>query len=102
MPRLAEARLDWRLFLFALGISVVTGILFGLAPAIQNSDARLNTALLEDGRGRTAARSGRLLRNALVAAEVGLAALVLIGATLLIRSFARLRAWTWGFNRPVC
>ena len=43
MPRLAEARLDWRLFLFALGVSVVTGILFGLAPAIQSSGARLNS-----------------------------------------------------------
>jgi putative ABC transport system permease protein len=98
MPRLAEARLDWRLFLFALGISVVTGILFGLAPAIQNSGARLNTALLEDGRGRTTARSGRLLRNVLVAAEVALAVLVLIGATLLIRSFASLRGADLGFQ----
>ena len=98
MPRLAEARLDWRLFLFALGVSVVTGILFGLAPAIQSSGARLNSALVEEGRGRTAARSGRLLRNFLVVGEVALAVLVLIGATLLIRSFARLRNVDLGFR----
>ena len=98
MPRLADAQLDWRLFLFALGASVVTGILFGLAPAIQTSDATLNSALLQDGRGRTTSRSGRLLRNALVTAEVGLAVLVLIGATLLIRSFARLRGVDLGFQ----
>jgi putative ABC transport system permease protein len=98
MPRLADARLDGRLFLFALGIALLTGILFGLMPAIRNSDARLNPALLEDGRGRTPGRSGRLLRHALVTAEVGLATLVLIGAALLIRSFARLSGVDLGFQ----
>jgi putative ABC transport system permease protein len=76
----------------------VTGVLFGLAPAIQGSGAKLNTAMSEGGRGRTAARSGRLLRNALVAAEVALAVLLLIGATLLIRSFAR----SWASSHPDC
>jgi putative ABC transport system permease protein len=98
IPRLGEARLDWRLFLFALGASVATGILFGLAPAILASGSTLNTALVEEGRGRTTARSGRLLRHALVVSEVALAVLVLIGATLLIRSFARLRAVDLGFQ----
>jgi putative ABC transport system permease protein len=98
MPRLAEARMDWRLFLFALGLSVLTGVLFGLAPAIQGSNARLHTALIEGGRGRTAARSGRLLRSALVAVEIALAVLVLIGAGLLMRSFARLRSVDLGFQ----
>jgi putative ABC transport system permease protein len=98
IPRLAEARLDGRLFLFALGASAATGILFGLVPAIQVSGAELHTALGEEGRGRTTARSGRLLRNGLVATEVGLAVLVLIGATLLIRSYARLRSVDLGFQ----
>ena len=98
MPRLADARLDWRLFGFALAISLVTGVLFGLAPAIQGAGATLSTALMEVGRGRTATRSGRLLRSALVAAEVALAVLVLIGATLLMRSFARLRGVDLGFQ----
>lgn len=98
IPRLAEARLDWRLFLFALGISLVTGTLFGLAPAIQGSGADLQPVLIEGGRGRTAARSGRLLRNALVVAEIGLAVLLLIGAGLLVRSFVRLRSVDLGFQ----
>jgi len=98
MPGLSAATLDWRVFLFAFAISLFAGLLFGLAPAIQSSDAMLYTALVEDGRGRTTARSGRLLRNGLVAVEVGLAALVLIGATLLIRSFERLRQVDLGFQ----
>jgi putative ABC transport system permease protein len=98
IPRLAEARLDGRLFLFALGVSAATGVLFGLAPAVQGSGAQLNATLIEGGRGRTTARSGRLLRQGLVVSEVALAVLVLIGATLLIRSFARLRAENLGFQ----
>jgi putative ABC transport system permease protein len=98
IPRLAEARVDGRLFLFALCISVATGVLFGLAPAVQYSGTKLNTTLIEGGRGRTTARSGRLLRNSLVVAEVALAVLVLIGAMLLIRSFAELRAVDLGFR----
>ena len=103
IPRLADARLDWRLFLFALGVSAATGLLFGVAPAVQGSDTRLHSALMADGRGRTAARSARLLRNGLVASEVALAVLVMIGATLLI---PQLRSpappWTWVFNRRAC
>jgi putative ABC transport system permease protein len=98
IPRLADARLDWRLFLFAFAISIASGVLFGLAPAIQGSGSNLSTALLEGGRGRTAARSARLLRNGLVVAEIALAVLVLIGATLLIRSFVRLRGSDLGFQ----
>jgi putative ABC transport system permease protein len=98
IPRLAQARVDWRLFLFALGISAVTGLLFGLAPALQSSGTRISTTLLEGGRGRTPARSGRLLRSGLVAFEVGLAVMVLIGAGLLVRSFVRLRGVNLGFQ----
>ena len=96
IPRLADVHLDWRLFLFALAISLLTGVLFGLAPVMQSSDTSLNTALI--GRGGTSARSGHLLRNALVAVEVALAVLVLIGAMLLIRSFALLRGVDLGFQ----
>jgi len=98
IPRLADATLDWRLFLFALGISGVIGILFGLAPAIQGSGSHIHEALREGGRGRTAARSARFLRNSLVVAEVALAVSVLIGASLLIRSFVRLRQTDLGFQ----
>jgi len=98
IPRLAEARIDARLFLFALGISVATGILFGMAPAIQISGANLNQALRLVGRGGTTGRSARMVRNALVVAEVALAVVVLIGAGLLIRSFLSLRSADPGFR----
>ena len=98
IPRLAEASIDARLFLFALGVSVATGVLFGIAPAIQGSGADLNAALREGGRGGTASRSGRMVRNVLVVVEVALAVVVLIGAGLLIRSFVRLRSADPGFQ----
>jgi putative ABC transport system permease protein len=98
IPRLAEARIDARLFLFALGVSLATGILFGIAPAIHISGANLNAALTEVGRGGTTGRSGRVVRSALVAAEVALAVVVLIGAGLLMRSFVGLRSADPGFQ----
>jgi putative ABC transport system permease protein len=98
IPRLAEARLDGRVFLFALAVSALTGALFGLAPALQLSTVNPSAALMEGGRGSTAARSSRLLRNGLVVSEIALAVLVLIGASLLMRSFARLRAVEPGFQ----
>ena len=98
IPRLSEAHVDTNLFLFSLGVSLATGILFGIAPAWQASGANLNEALTEGGRGGTPGRSGRLLRNALVVVEVALAVVVLIGAGLLIRSFARMRSVDPGFQ----
>ena len=98
VPRLAQAALDPRVFAFALGVSLATGILFGLAPAMQGSGRSLSTALNEGGRGGTAGRAGRRVRNALAITEVALAVVVLIGAGLLIRSFIRLRAVDPGFQ----
>jgi putative ABC transport system permease protein len=98
IPRLAEARLDARLFLFALGVSVLTGMLFGMAPAIQVSGANLHAALRESSRGGTTGRRGRAMRSALVVLEITLSVVVLIGAGLLIRSFVRLRSTDPGFQ----
>ena len=98
IPRLTQATVDGRLFLFAFAVSVLTGILFGMAPAIQGSRANLNAALTEAGRGGTAGRAARRLRSALVVAEIALALLVLIGAGLLMRSFSRLRHIDPGFQ----
>lgn len=98
VPRLTQATLDGRLFLFALAASLLTGILFGIAPAIQGSRINLNAALTEAGRGGTVGRAARRLRSALVVAEIALALLVLIGAGLLTRSFARLRQFDPGFQ----
>jgi len=98
IPRLAEARVDASVFLFALCVSVATGLLFGVAPAWQISSARLHEALKEGGRGGTTGISGRILRRLLVVVEVELAVVLLIGAGLLLRSFVRLRSVDPGFR----
>jgi putative ABC transport system permease protein len=98
IPRMDEARLDLRLFLFVFVVSLATGALFGIAPVIQLSGAHVSTALGEGGRGGTVGRRGGMARNALVIAEVALAVVVLIGAGLLIRSFIRLRTADAGFQ----
>jgi putative ABC transport system permease protein len=98
VPRLSQAAVDFQLFGFALGVSLATGILFGLAPAMQGWAGSLSGFLNEGGRGGTAGRAGRRLRNALVVTEVALAVVVLIGAGLLMRSFIRLRSVDPGFQ----
>ena len=98
VPRLAQASIDARLFAFALGISVLTGVLFGIVPALRDSSGSLSATLNEGGRGGTAGRSSRALRNGLVVSEMALAVIVLIGAGLLIRSFVRLRSVNPGFQ----
>lgn len=98
VPRLAEAGISGRPVLFALGVTLLTGILFGSAPALQASDFRLQEDLTEGGRGGTMGRTGRALRSVLVVAEVAFALVVLIGAGLLMRSFSRLRATDCGFD----
>ena len=98
IPRLAQIHADWRLLCFAVTISVVTGVVFGMAPALQISSGNLNSALVEGGRGGTVGRSARALRSGLVALEIALALVMLIGAGLLARSFTRLRAVDPGFD----
>jgi putative ABC transport system permease protein len=98
LPRLAAVRIDGPLLLFALGISLATGLLFGLAPALQVSGGNVNAALIEGGRGGSVGRRGRLLRNLLVVVEVTFAVVLLIGAGLLIQTFTRLRSTSPGFR----
>src|ERR1041385_9104334 len=98
IPRLANATVDPRLFLFTLLTSLATGVVFGAVPAFQNSGERLSGALNEGGRGGTMGRGSRALRNAQIVSEVALAVVVLIGAGLLIRSFIRLRSKDLGFQ----
>jgi putative ABC transport system permease protein len=98
VPRLAAIHADWRLLLFAIALAVLTGIVFGLAPVLQISGSNLNEALVEGGRGGTVGRSGRALRSGLVVLEIALALVMLIGATLLAKSFARLRSVSPGFD----
>lgn len=97
LPRMESIRLDGGVFLFALGISLGTAILFGLAPAIQISRPRLQSAL-QQGSQRTGVGGGRAFRRAFVVTEIALALLLLVGAGLLLRSFERLVSVNPGFS----
>jgi putative ABC transport system permease protein len=90
--------LDGRVLVFTLLISVLTGLLFGLAPAIQVSKANLNEALKEGGRSGTGGASRQRVRNILVASEVALSLLLLVGSGLLIKSFLNLSQSDIGFD----
>jgi len=96
IPRLDEMGLDYRVFAFTLIVSVLTGLVFGLAPALAAAKPDLNSALKEGSRSAAGGRTRS--RQALVIAEVALALVVLIGAGLLVNSFARLLAVKPGFN----
>jgi predicted permease len=97
-PRASEIGLDYRVVLFTLGVSVVTGVLFGLFPALQASKTDLNATLKEAGRGGVEGPKRLRLRNALVISEFALALVLLIGAGLLVKSFQRLQVVNPGFQ----
>jgi putative ABC transport system permease protein len=95
IPRSQEISLDWTVLAFTIGISFLTGTLFGLIPAIQAADVDVNETLKETGR----ASSGRhWLRNSLVVGEVATTLVVLIFAGLMIRSFYKLHQVNPGFS----
>ena len=98
VPRIAELRIDGIVMVFTAGLSLFTGLLFGLAPAAQSSRANLQETLKEGGRSATADRSGHALRRVLVVAEVALALTLLTGAGLLIKSLALLQEVNPGFD----
>ena len=99
IPRVSEVQVDGRVLLFTLGLSVLTGIVFGLAPALQGSKTDLNEALKEGGRGGGGGGPRRSrARAVLVVAEVALALVLLAGAGLMLRSFERLQAIDPGFD----
>ena len=102
LPRIGEngahVGMDWRVLGFTLTVSLLTGVVFGLFPAMAASKADLNLALKESGsRSGTGFRQARA-RSLLVVSEVSLAVVLLIGAALLIRSFLALRAVNPGFD----
>ena len=97
IPYFIHWELNVRALLYAIGVAGLTGIVFGLAPAIQASKADLQEALKEGGRGM--AGGGRAwIRNTLVVAEVALSLLLLIGASLFVRSFLNLQQANGGFD----
>ena len=96
-PRLEEIAPDMRVLAFAVGLIIVTGFVFGLAPALQYSRAQVASSLKEGGRG-SAGSGGRTLRRALIAAEVALALVLLTGAGLLLQTFVHLQSADLGFK----
>jgi putative ABC transport system permease protein len=96
-PRLADAHIDWRVLAFTGGLAILTGLLFGLAPALQSSRAVLAQSLNAATRGAGVSISNRL-RSALAIAEVAFAVLLVIAAGLLIRSFVALSRVDPGFR----
>ena len=98
VPRLGELSIDPRVVLFAIGVALSTMVLFGLVPAIQSTRHDPQQALHADSRGATSGAGRRRLRSALTIAEVALSVALLIGAGLLIRSFARLQQVAPGFS----
>ena len=99
IPRSADIALDPVVLVFTLLISVLTGALFGLAPLLNLREHAVNMTLKESGQRSTAGASRARVRSALVAAEVALAVVLVIGAGLLLRSFWNLMSVDAGFNR---
>jgi putative ABC transport system permease protein len=97
-PRMADTHVNMPALLFTLGVSLLTGLLFGLAPALQAGRADLVPALKGGGRGTSGGASRQRTRAALTVAEVALAVVLLAGSGLLVRSFARLMAVDPGFQ----
>src|SRR5262249_44151678 len=99
IPRLREAGLDGRALLFTLSIATLTGVVIGIAPAWQSSQLDLQKAIKEGGGALTALKGARAsLRGALVVAQVASAVVLLVGAGLLLQSFARLLRVNPGFD----
>ena len=96
LPRASEVTLDSRVLLFTLLISLLAGVLFGLAPALKASKSNLQSSLREGGRGSSKGR--HRLQGALVATEVALSLVLLVGAGLMVRTLAALWKVDPGFN----
>jgi predicted permease len=103
VPRLPEISIDTHVLFFTLAISVLSGVLFGLVPALRLSRAGSRPALKDAARGASAGNSvwgrGNHVRRVLVIGELALSVMLLVAAGLLLRSFARLQQEPTGFNR---
>jgi len=98
IPRLDQARLDWAALLFMTGVSVLTGVIFGMAPALHSSKLKLASTLKEGGRTTTFGSGPNRVRALLVIGEVSLALVLVIGASLLAESLVNLWRVPPGFE----
>ncbi|HEY0380187.1 MAG TPA: ABC transporter permease [Pyrinomonadaceae bacterium] len=98
IPRVGETRLDLTVLFFTLGATLLTGLIFGLAPALSATKLHLNEALKEGGRSASEGRGRHRMRSLLIVSEVSLSLVLLVGAGLLIKSFIRLRNVNPGFD----
>jgi len=98
IPRLHSVEVDWRVFLFSFAISVVSGVAFGVVPAMFALRVDVNGALKEGGRSMMSGPQHRYVRTAFVVAQFSLALMLLLGAGLLIRSFERVLQVDPGFQ----
>jgi putative ABC transport system permease protein len=98
LPQWMVIELDGRVLAFTLAVSVIAGLISGLAPALQLSRPSLVESLQESGRGSSSGRRAGHLRDCLVVAEIALAVVLLTGAGLLIRRFLELQSQEKGFQ----
>lgn len=98
LPQVADVPMNFRVLAFTLAISLLSGVLFGLTPALQLSCPNIGAMLSDEGRGLAGSRQRNRARSVLVAAQVALSMVLLVGCGLLIRSFMRLRTVDPGFD----
>jgi putative ABC transport system permease protein len=98
LPQAGEIPMDWRVLAFTLGVSLITGLAFGLAPALFSARSNLNLVLRSGGRGGSGPRARSRARDVLLVCEVASSAALLMGAGLLIRSLVRLQEVNPGFR----
>src|SRR5215472_1149319 len=98
VPRLNEVRIDWVVLAFALLISILTGLVFGLAPALHSAEVALSSAIREGGRGAGYSKRTGRLRDVLIVSELAFAVILMVGAGLLLRTLRDLLQENPGFN----
>ncbi len=98
VPRLNEVRIDWVVLAFALLISILTGLMFGLAPALHSAKGALSSAIREGGRGSGYSTKTGRLRDILIVSELAFAVILMVGAGLLLRTLRDLLQENPGFN----
>ncbi len=98
VPRLNEVRIDWVVLAFALLISILTGLVFGLAPALHSAKVTLSSAIREGGRGSGYSATTGRLRDVLIVSELAFAVILMVGAGLLLRTLRDLLQENPGFS----